>query len=342
MRPATAILAVCRAFGRDFPGQSTNLTTALQEAGLAVDLHPAVDQRFPDGELCIDIPVDPAVRPVLLTQSLTGPHADPDSALLALLATARSYREHGAGPITAFVPHLAYARHDRHVPGQRRPLMAALLGDLAAAAGLDHVMTLASGAQDLLQALFVGSRLTFLAAQPLQLELLGKLSVPPTLLAAPDAGAAPRVRELGRALGVPTLAAEKQRLGPEQVLVTLGGDDRLPANGHAVIVDDLVTSAGTLEGITRALREQSPGLRVSAVATHLRPTARGLERLRNLCGPEPALNLNVTDSAGHRPSLAGLTVSPALPSLSRAVAASFLANLEDSLRLPRSSRAVLR
>ncbi|GAA3310353.1 hypothetical protein GCM10020295_77220 [Streptomyces cinereospinus] len=184
------IVGFCAGFTADFPGQAPLVEAALRGTGRPVRSHHGFEGRFPDGELCVDLPEDPSGRTVLLCQSVTGTHTSADASLMSLLAAARSYREHGAGRIVAVLPHLAYARHDRHVPGQRRPLMAGLLADLAATAGLNEVVTIASGAQDLLGSLFSrrGTPLTFLPVHELHLDLLRPLTGRDTVLVAPRPG----------------------------------------------------------------------------------------------------------------------------------------------------------
>ncbi|MGE7435137.1 ribose-phosphate pyrophosphokinase-like domain-containing protein [Kitasatospora sp. NPDC001175] len=317
------IAAACRAFTADFPGQVAGISEPLGDAGWQVKWQDGLESRFPDGELCIDLPEDPAGRTVLLWQSVTGDHAEPDVAIMSLLATARCYREHGAGRIVAVLPHLAYARHDRHVPGQRRPVMAALLAGLAAAAGITDIVTLASGAQDLLARLFTGTgtRLTFLPVHELHLDILAPLMEAGSVLVAPDRGAADHVGMLAAALGVPVLVADKRRTGPEQVAVTLRCQEDLRGLRHAVIVDDLITSAATVENVAWAIRDQAVDPRIDVVATHLRLTPGGAERLTRLCRQRTLHSIHTTDSAGRAVVLGGLTTRPAIPRMAQALAA---------------------
>lgn len=317
------IVAACAAFAADFPGQAAVVADTLSATGRPVELHEDVETRFPDGELCIDLPAEAGGGTVVLCQSVTGDHSSPDQAIMSLLATARCYREHGAGRIVAVIPHLAYARHDRHVPGQRRPVMAALLADLAAAAGITELVTLASGAQDLLLGLFAGTgtRLTFLPVHEIHLEVLAGLVEPGTVLVAPDGGAGEHVRMLAAALGLPALVADKRRLGPERVEVTLhGADDVLGGLRHAVIVDDLITSAATVETVCAALRQWAADARIDVVATHLRLTAGGAERLARLRDRRTLHRVHTTDSGGRRPTVDGLTCTPAVPRMAQALA----------------------
>ncbi|MFI1166963.1 ribose-phosphate pyrophosphokinase-like domain-containing protein [Streptomyces sp. NPDC020801] len=315
MTPHGIIVGFCQGFTTDFPDQAPFVEGALRDAGWHVRTHHGFEGRFPDGELCIDLPEDPSGRTVLLCQSVTGTHTPADASLMSLLAAARSYREHGAGRIAAVLPHLAYARHDRHVPGQRRPVMAGLLADLATAAGLNDVVTIASGAENLLGSLFArsGTRLTFLPVHELHLDLLRPLTGRSTVLVAPDRGAADQVAMLAAALDRPLLVADKRRLGPEQVDVALRAPHDIGDVRHAVVVDDLITSAATVETVTTAIREHSPAARIDVIATHLRLTPSGARRLGGLLGSGAIRSVHTTDAAGQRPCVEGLSFTAAIP-----------------------------
>lgn len=323
MTPHGLIVGFCEGFTTDFPGQAPFVEAALRDAGWHVRSHHGFEGRFPDGELCVDLPEDPSGRTVLLCQSVTGTHTPADASLMSLLAAARSYREHGAGRIVAVLPHLAYARHDRHVPGQRRPLMAGLLADLAMTAGLNDVVTIASGAQDLLMSLFTrsGAQLTFLPVHELHLDLLRPLTGLETVLVAPDRGAADQVAMLAAALERPLLVADKRRVGPEQVDVTLRAPHDIGDVPHAVVVDDLITSAATVETVTAAIRERSPAARIDVIATHLRLTPSGSRRLGGLLGSGAISSVHTTDAAGQRPRMEGLSFTAAIPWMAPALAA---------------------
>jgi len=95
------ILTTCQAFDSDFPSGVNEIAMTLRGKQLGVSVHKRVEGRFPDGELCIDIPEGADGRTVLIGQSLSGGRTEPDAAIMSLLAIARCYREHGAGPIIA-------------------------------------------------------------------------------------------------------------------------------------------------------------------------------------------------------------------------------------------------
>ncbi|WP_329179244.1 ribose-phosphate diphosphokinase [Streptomyces decoyicus] len=317
---AGTVTAVCRSFAEDFPGGLGALHEALSRRGLTTGTHGRVDGRFPDGELCVDLPGDPTGAHVIIHQSLTGPAEQVDQSAMALLAVARAYREHGARRVTAVVPHLAYARHDRHVPGERRPIMAGLLAQLAATAGIDQLITLASGAQDRLGRLGEPMDLVQLPPDEALVSLVHPWVVPGrTVLVAPDAGAADQVRRLGDRLRLPVITATKRRTGPDSVTATLTSPAPGPAD-RAIIVDDLITSAGTMLAVARLARAEFDGCQVLCAATHLRPTPTGEQRLAAALRDGTLHRVLTTDAAGHRPRIPGVDITAVLPLIADAVA----------------------
>lgn len=321
------VVAACRAFAEDFPCGLADITATLRGRELEVTVHDEVDGRFPDGEICVDLPESADGRTVLIWQSLTGQRTDTSAAIMSLLAAARCYREYGAARTIAVVPHLAYARHDRAIPGQRRPVMARLLADLLAASGVTDVVALASGAEPELARLFEGSgaRLVFIATHELRLDLLRPLLGAGSIIVAPDRGARDAAQALGSDLGTPVIEADKRRLGPEAVEVTLqttentNGQERGHGR-HFVIVDDLITSGATVEMTACAIRSAFAAPVIDVVVTHLRLTPAGSDRLVALRRSGWIRRVRATDAADTLAAVDGLSLTPSVPYLARALA----------------------
>jgi ribose-phosphate pyrophosphokinase len=89
-------------------------------------------------------------------------------------------------------------------------------------------------------------------------------AAPGALVVGPDEESAPCVRAIARAAGCPWVVGRKQRLGDHRVRIRFGA---LPATGHAVLVDDIASSGGTLAMAARALRTRGIP-RMDALVVH--------------------------------------------------------------------------
>lgn len=192
--------------------------------------------------------------------------------------TADALRGRGAKRITLLTPYLGYARQDRRVrPGDAAggPL---LLRQLAAA-GVTRLVTV-----DLHGALpDKAAPLALVTIDPWRLfaaALKKKLNRTPMTIAAPDHGALKRARNIAAAL--PDAAhvwVEKRRVSGTRI--RSGRMHGRVKGTVAVIVDDILSTGGTVEAAVRALRKA--GIRrVWVAVTHpvFAPGAsRRLERL---------------------------------------------------------------
>lgn len=238
------------------------------EAGLA--LAACAIERFPDGEISVEIGDSVRRREVVLIQS-TSPPVNDHLVELALLADA--CRRAAAAHITAIVPYFGYARSDRR-QGRRSPVSARAAADLLEGAGIGHLVTVDVHAPQI-EGFFRIPTDDVSALGPLT-DALGSVE-PGTVIVAPDPGAVRRARNVSRRLACPVALCLKQRLSGAEVEVTgVVGD---VAGRSCVVVDDMISTGGTVVESARALR--AAGARdVSAVlATHGVFAPQAVERL---------------------------------------------------------------
>src|SRR5689334_18369071 len=94
-------------------------------------------ERFPDGEINVQLDEPVRGRDVIVVQSTSPPVSDN---LFELLAFADACRRSAARSVTAVVPYFGYARSDkRH--GRREPIMGSMLAELLQTVGVNHVVT---------------------------------------------------------------------------------------------------------------------------------------------------------------------------------------------------------
>lgn len=227
---------------------------------LGTSLTRARTARFPDGEA--DVVVDPDLRgeTVYLLQS-TGPPVDAN--LVELLMLADAVRRCGAERVLAVVPYLGYARQDRRTdPGQ--PVGIRVVGDLLAAVGIDRVLAVDAHTRDLEAISTVPVEPA--TAVPLLVHTLVHRLPGPAVVVAPDLGAVKLAERYAGLLEAPVAIVRKTRLAGDEVRADeVVGE---VADRHPVIVDDMISTGGTVVAAAEALSRTGAAGPVTIVATH--------------------------------------------------------------------------
>jgi ribose-phosphate pyrophosphokinase len=265
--------------GTAHPALAQSIATTLGQQ-LAV----CVIKRFPDGEMHVEIESSVRGHDVYLIQPTSPPI---EAHLLELLLIADACRRAGAARLTAIIPYFGYARQDRRATG-REPVGARLIADLLAVSGLQRIV-----AVDLHTAALEGFftiPLEHLSAVPLLANAMRPLVAANCVIAAPDLGAVKRAEHYGSLLHLPVTIVHKTRLSGDEVRVgAITGEvqGRIP-----LLVDDMISTAGTMAEAATALRAAGCVPDITVVASHglfVGPAAR---RLRSL----PLKQIIVTDS----------------------------------------------
>ena len=217
--------------------------------------------RFSDGEVQVEIHDNVRGRDVFIIQPTSAPANDH---IMELLIMADACKRASAGRITAVIPYYGYSRQDRKV-APRAPISAKLVADLISVAGIDRVLTMDLHAGQIqgffdipVDNLYAGPALRQYAAMHLPREN--------TVVVSPDAGGTERARSFAKPLGAGLAIIDKRRSGPNQSeALHIIGDVR---DKDAIIVDDMIDTAGTLVKAAQALREGGGARRIYAIATH--------------------------------------------------------------------------
>jgi ribose-phosphate pyrophosphokinase len=243
-----------------------------------------ITSRFPDGEHHVEVAEEVRGCDVYLLQPL-GPPVDAN--LMELLLLVDACRRRGAARVTVVVPYLAYARHDRRETG-REPLGARLVADLIRVSGVDRLV-----AVDLHSPAVEGCfniPVEHLSAMPLLADHLQRTAAPGSVVVSPDLGAVKRAERYAAQLKLPVAVVHKYRTSGSQVQArSITGE----VKGCApILVDDMISTAGTIEAAVIALLEAGCVRDITVVATHALLVGPAIERLQRL----PIRRLLTTDS----------------------------------------------
>ena len=242
------------------------LPTAAREARqlagrLGLAMHTIAVHRFPDEELRV------TVGPAAPTTILYTPLDRPSDKLLAVLFAAEALRRGGAKRLVLVAPYLCYMRQDiAFHPGEA--ISQKVVGKLLADA-VDRVVTVDAHLHRTkrIDDVFPGIAADDLSAMPAVFETLRFSGVDPaTVVVGPDEESEPWVAELAGELNVAHAIGRKKRRG-DQVVEIAFPDPGLLAGRPVLLVDDIVSSGGTLIACARALL--AAGCRtIDAVITH--------------------------------------------------------------------------
>jgi ribose-phosphate pyrophosphokinase len=168
-----------------------------------------------------------------------------------------------AATITAVIPYYGYARQDRKV-APRTPITSKLVADIITTAGADRVVTIDLHAGQIQG--FFNIPVDNLYAAPVILEhLKNRFPHNNIVMVSPDAGGTERARAFAKRLGCTLAVIDKRRTGPNVAEVMhLIGDVK---DKTAIILDDMIDTAGTLTQAARALKEHGAKT-IYACATH--------------------------------------------------------------------------
>lgn len=238
---------------------------------LGIDLGPMVRKRFADGELYIQIQESIRGCDVYLVQPTCHPVNDH---LMELLIMIDACRRASARQITAVIPYYGYARADRKTAG-RESITAKLVANIMTNAGANRVL-----AMDLHSAQIQGYfdiPCDHVYGSPVVIDYIASKKIDDLVVVSPDVGGVARARAFAKKLNDAPLAIIDKRRQAHNVaeVMNLIGDVR---GKTAVLVDDMIDTAGTICEGARLLRREGAE-QVYACATHAVFSPPASERL---------------------------------------------------------------
>jgi ribose-phosphate pyrophosphokinase len=238
---------------------------------LGMDLGSMVRKRFADGEIYVQIQESIRGCDVYLIQPTCCPVNDH---LMELLIMIDACRRASARQITAVLPYYGYARADRKTAG-RESITAKLVANLITQAGANRVL-----AMDLHSAQIQGYfdiPFDHVYGSPVILDYLISKQLEDVVVVSPDVGGVARARAFAKKLNDAPLAIIDKRRQVHNVAEVMNviGD---VAGKTAILVDDMIDTAGTISEGARILRQQG-ARQVYACATHAVFSGPAVERL---------------------------------------------------------------
>ncbi len=235
----------------DFAIFSGNSNRALAQKiceYLQVPMGGAKVKTFSDGEIQIEIEENVRSKDIFLIQSTCAPVNDH---LVELLLMIDAFNRSSARRINVVIPYYGYARQDKKV-APRVPISAKLVADLLTVSGADRVITMDLHAGQIQG--FFNIPVDNLFAAPIILKYIQNHFDSDVTIVSPDAGGVERARAFAKRLNAGLAIVDKRRDAPNvaTAMAVIGNvEDKV-----AIILDDMVDTAGTLTEAAVAIKQR--------------------------------------------------------------------------------------
>jgi len=252
---------------------SSHMTLPQEVVGtLGTSLCDTTITTFSDGEVMIQINENVRGTDAFVIQSTCPPVNDN---IMKLLLIIDALKRASAGRITAVIPYYGYGRQDRKVQ-PRVPISSKLVADLITAAGANRVLAVDLHAGQIQG--FFNIPVDHLYASPVLLDYIRRGNFRDLVIVSPDAGGVERARAFAKKLQCSLAIIDKRRemANVSQVMHVIGevkGRD-------AIILDDMIDTAGTTTQAAIALKEEGAS-RVFAASTHAVLSGPAIDRIND-------------------------------------------------------------
>jgi ribose-phosphate pyrophosphokinase len=228
---------------------ATNLAKELQQPLLHTTF-----KRFPDDEFYIRL-LDPLEgEDVIIVQT-----AYPDSKIIELLLIQDALREAGVKKITVILPYFGYSRQDKKFEEGEAISARAIAEHISVQA--DSVITVDPHKEHILR-FFTVPAYSCSAVSPIA-QYLKEKNI--DFVLAPDKGAKDRAKEAATFIDCQYDYLEKTRIDGSTVKIT---PKKLDAhNKHVAIIDDIISTGGTMANSIKELKKQG-AKKVFVACTH--------------------------------------------------------------------------
>lgn len=249
---------------------------------LDLPLSAAEVKKFSDGEISVEIGENVRGTDVFVIQPTCPPVNDH---LMELIIMVDALRRASARRITAVIPYYGYARQDRKVR-PRVPITAKAVAEMLMAVGTRRVLCMDLHAGQIQG--FFNIPVDHLYAAPILLKYI-RGTFEDVVMVSPDAGGVERTRAFAKRLnaGLAIIDKRRERANECEAMHVIGD----VKDKTAILLDDMVDTAGTLCGAAAKLTEMG-AQEVHACCSHAVLSGPAIDRLEKSC----IKSLVVTDS----------------------------------------------
>ena len=239
---------------------------------MGIGLSECTIEKFADGEIGINITETVRGHHVFIVQSTSNPVNEHYMELLIMID---ALKRASARSINVIMPYYGYSRQDRKAL-PRQPISAKLMADMLTAAGATRVVSLDLHAAQIQG--FYNIPIDNFEAAPLIAKYIKKQNIEDIVVVSPDHGGTTRARKFALNFNAPIAIIDKRRPRPNvaEVMNIIGEVD----GKNAIIVDDIVDTAGTVCAASTALKKAG-AKDIYVVCTHPVLSGEGSKRVLN-------------------------------------------------------------
>jgi ribose-phosphate pyrophosphokinase len=259
-----------------FSGRANPELAARIADKIGVDLGPVTLKTFSNGEVYCRYEESIRGADVFLIQPTCSNPAtgvNPNDALVELLQMIDAAVGASAHRVIAVTPWFGYSRQDKK-SAPREPISARLVAHMLEAAGADRVVTMDLHAGQVQG--FFSIPVDHMTAVMMLTQYFDDLGLTDLVVVAPDAGRVKLNKKFASKIGAELAILDKER--PAQQVAEIGYVIGDVSGKTAIIVDDIIDTAGTLKAAAQTVLDEGAA-RVYAAATHAVLSGNAFENL---------------------------------------------------------------
>ena len=281
-------------------------------AELGLPLAKCEVKHFADGEIMVELGQSVRGKHVYIVQSTCSPVS---TNLMEVLIAIDACKRASAAHITVIMPYFGYARQDRKAR-PRQPITSKLVASLLETAGANRVITMELHATQIQG--FFDIPADDISAMSIIGNYFRSINLDNVVVVSPDHGGVTRARRLAEMLHAPLAIIDKRRPKPNvaEAMNLIGDVD----GKTAILVDDIVDTAGTLVSGIQMLRDKGAKA-IYASCVHAVLSEPAIERLQaaDLAGFVCTNTIDQSEKVKRYDRMKVLSVGPVLGGVIRAM-----------------------